>query len=176
MGHRGNRLLVHVSSWRLLPAAIFVLPQVYVLKALPALPPAACLVLLVALQLVPLNTLVVAPFAVRAHDRFHEVAMLDGASDLCYVTKILLPRISVPASFAFSITFLLAWTEFFTPAVLITSRKDWTLPIFLSQYITSYSTIWGELYASAALTAGLGLAISYGLSSGLRMFSTEVRR
>jgi len=159
-GRFGISILVNVAAWRLLPAAFFVLPQAYLIKALPSVSPLVGFVALVSVQLIPLSTLILAPFIIRAHSRFWEAARMDGASEWYYSVRILTPQVSVACIFAFSITFLLAWCELFTPSVLITSRDNWTLPIFLSQYITSYSTFWGELYAAAAQTAILGLALA----------------
>lgn len=171
-GPPGVHALVSVASWRVLPATLFLLPQVFYLKQINT-PPLISLILLSSLHLVPLMVLLITPVAIRSHLQYRESAHLDGASDSYYVVRIMLPHLSPTIVFTCCVGFLLIWSELFTASLVLTSRRQWTLPMFLSQYITSYSTLWGELYASAGMgiVSGILLAVCTGYVLRKAVFS-----
>jgi multiple sugar transport system permease protein len=82
-----------------------------------------------------------------------EAARIDGAGEFHIFNSIILPVIS-PALAAQSIfTFVGSWNNFFTPFVLISSMKKYTLPMLVQ-------TLRGDIYRTEFGSIYLGIAIS----------------
>jgi multiple sugar transport system permease protein len=82
-----------------------------------------------------------------------EAARIDGAGEFHIFNVIILPVIS-PALAAQSIfTFIGSWNNFFTPFILISSMKKYTLPMLVQ-------TLRGDIYRTEFGSIYLGVAIS----------------
>jgi multiple sugar transport system permease protein len=82
-----------------------------------------------------------------------EAARIDGAGEFHIFNSIILPVIS-PALAAQSIfAFVGSWNNFFTPFVLISSMKKYTLPMLVQ-------TLRGDIYRTEFGSIYLGIAIS----------------
>ncbi|MDR0785998.1 MAG: carbohydrate ABC transporter permease [Treponema sp.] len=82
-----------------------------------------------------------------------DAARIDGAGEFHIFNVIILPVIS-PALAAQSIfTFVGSWNNFFTPFVLISSMKKYTLPMLVQ-------TLRGDIYRTEFGSIYLGIAIS----------------
>jgi multiple sugar transport system permease protein len=82
-----------------------------------------------------------------------EAARIDGAGEFNIFNVIILPVIS-PALAAQSIfTFIGSWNNFFTPFILISSMKKYTLPMLVQ-------TLRGDIYRTEFGSIYLGVAIS----------------
>ena len=89
-----------------------------------------------------------------------EQAMIDGASRLGALFRIVLP-LSAPGIAAVAIfVFTGAWNELLLALVLVTSQSQRTAPLALNHLITSDVLPWGPLMAGAALSS-LPLMILY---------------
>lgn len=111
--------------------------------------------------LVIVNVTFAAPFAIwllRAFFRsvprsIEEAALLDGASSMQTLTKVIIP-LTAPGIASVSIyAFVIAWTEYMFASVLILSDSHRTLPVGLAGIIGQYQIDWGLLLAGATLTA-----------------------
>jgi multiple sugar transport system permease protein len=91
-----------------------------------------------------------------------EAAMLDNASRLKILTRVILP-LSLPAQAALGIyTFLHAWNEYFWPLVSATKPEMYTLTIGLAAMQTNFSQTEGIGFLMAqAIFAGLPVLILY---------------
>jgi len=80
-----------------------------------------------------------------------EAAMVDGASRLTALWRIILPlsgpAIVVVAVFAFT----LSWNEFLYAFVLIQSPGKMTAPVGLLSYLNGDTTYWGQMMAAATI-------------------------
>jgi multiple sugar transport system permease protein len=80
-----------------------------------------------------------------------EAAMVDGASRLTILWRIVMP-LSAPAVVVVAVfSFTLSWNEFLYALVLITSKDKLTAPVGLSSYIVADVFYWGQMMAAATL-------------------------
>jgi ABC-type glycerol-3-phosphate transport system permease component len=80
-----------------------------------------------------------------------EAALLDGASRLTVLVRIVFPIIIPGVAATAILVSIVAWREFLYPLVL-TSREARTLPLVVGEFITAVGTDWGQLCAFAVMT------------------------
>ncbi|MGI9148842.1 MAG: carbohydrate ABC transporter permease [Chloroflexota bacterium] len=80
-----------------------------------------------------------------------EAAMVDGASRLTALLRIVLP-LSAPALVVVAVfAFTLSWSEFLYAFVLIQSPAKMTAPVGLFSYLNGDTTYWGQMMAAATI-------------------------
>ena len=80
-----------------------------------------------------------------------EAAMVDGASRLTALLRIVLP-LSGPALVVVAVfAFTLSWNEFLYAFVLIQSPTRMTAPVGLFSYLNGDTTYWGQMMAAATV-------------------------
>ena len=80
-----------------------------------------------------------------------EAAMVDGASRLTALLRIVLP-LSGPALVVVAVfAFTLSWSEFLYAFVLIQSPAKMTAPVGLFSYLNGDTTYWGQMMAAATI-------------------------
>ncbi len=80
-----------------------------------------------------------------------EAAMVDGASRLTALLRIVLP-LSAPALVVVAVfAFTLSWSEFLYAFVLIQSPSKMTAPVGLFSYLNGDTTYWGQMMAAATI-------------------------
>jgi ABC-type glycerol-3-phosphate transport system permease component len=80
-----------------------------------------------------------------------EAAWVDGASYLSTFLKIVLP-LSLPGIFSVGIfVFVLSWNEFLFASIVMSSADMKTIPVGISEFITSFDVRWGEIMAMGTL-------------------------
>jgi multiple sugar transport system permease protein len=80
-----------------------------------------------------------------------EAALIDGASRLTILWRIVLPIIAPGIAATAILVSIVAWREFLYPLVL-TSRDARTLPVVVGEFVTEFGINWGELCAFAMIT------------------------
>jgi N,N'-diacetylchitobiose transport system permease protein len=92
-------------------------------------------------------------FVIGVPAELEEAAMIDGCSQLQAFRRITLPLI-VPGLVATSIfTLILAWNEYLITYFLINSPEHYTLPLWLTHFVTTEGTSYGPLMAGATIIA-----------------------
>jgi multiple sugar transport system permease protein len=92
-------------------------------------------------------------------------ARIDGAREFFIFNHIALPIMKPAIATQAIFTFVASWNNLFTPLVLLTNQKKYTLPIMISQLRGDiYKTEYGSVYLGLSLTA-LPLIIVYLLLS-----------
>ena len=90
-----------------------------------------------------------------------EAARIDGAGEFYTFNKIVLPIMKPAIATQAIFSFVSSWNNLFTPLVLLTDQKKYTLPIMVSLLRGDiYKTEYGAIYVGLALTA-LPLIIVY---------------
>mgnify|MGYP001286687858 CR=1 FL=1 len=109
--------------------------------------------------LVICHTILTFPFAVWMLKSFFETlpreideaAWVDGCSYLGTFIRIVLP-LSLPGIFSVAIfVFVLSWNEFLFASIVMTSSDLKTVPVGISEFITSFDIRWGEIMALGTL-------------------------
>lgn len=111
----------------------------------------------------PLSTWMLMGFFRGIPVDLEEQAMVDGATRIQAMTKILLP-LSAPGMIAVSVfTFTGAWNELLLALIFITSPSKQTVPVALQYLITGDVFRWGLIMAGSVLAA-LPVMVLYYLS------------
>jgi multiple sugar transport system permease protein len=80
-----------------------------------------------------------------------EAAMVDGASRLTVLRRIVMP-LSAPAIVVVAVfAFTLSWNEFLYALVLVQAKDKMTAPIGLTSYVIGDVFYWGQMMAAATL-------------------------
>lgn len=111
------------------------------------------------LGLVVCHTILTFPFAVWMLKSYFdtlpreidEAAWVDGCSYLSTFVRIALP-LSLPGIFSVGIfVFVLSWNEYLFASVVLTSGTLKTIPVGISEFVTSFDIRWGEIMAMGTL-------------------------
>jgi ABC-type glycerol-3-phosphate transport system permease component len=111
------------------------------------------------LGLIICHSILTFPFAVWMLKSFFEgipkdideAAWVDGASYFNTFVRIVLP-LSLPGIFSVGIfVFVLSWNEFLFASIVMTSAEMKTIPVGISEFITSFDVRWGEIMAMGTL-------------------------
>jgi multiple sugar transport system permease protein len=102
---------------------------------------------------IPLSTWLLAGYFRGVPPDLEEQAMVDGASRVGALFRILLP-LSMPGLVAVGIfTFTAAWNELLFALIFITSEDIRTVPLALQNLITGDVFLWGPIMAGAVLSS-----------------------
>jgi multiple sugar transport system permease protein len=100
---------------------------------------------------VPFSTWMLIGYFKSLPVELEEAAMVDGASRLTVLRKIVMP-LSAPAMVVVAVfSFTLSWNEFLFALVLITAKEKLTAPVGLSSYIVADVFYWGQMMAAATV-------------------------
>ncbi len=106
-----------------------------------------------------------------------EAAMIDGASRVVVVTKIILPIMWPGMVAAATFGFLQCWSEYLLALALITDNDLKTIPLGLYQYFGDVQTDWGAVMAGSVVATAptllLFLPLQRKLVSGLTAGATK---
>lgn len=81
-----------------------------------------------------------------------EAALIDGASRVTILRRIILP-IAAPGMTTVAVyAFLLAWNEFFFAYIFLASNSKYTLMLGMYSFVEQFNTHWGDIMAAGALT------------------------
>ena len=101
----------------------------------------------------PLSTWLLAGYFKGVPAELEEQAMVDGATRLGALFRILIP-LSLPGLVAVGIfTFTAAWNELLLALIFITSEDKRTVPLGLQYLITGDVFLWGPIMAGAVFSA-----------------------
>jgi multiple sugar transport system permease protein len=78
---------------------------------------------------------------------YEEAALVDGASRLTVLRRVVLPLAAPALATLAALTFLDSWNNFLWPLIAITSPSEMTLPLGLSTFQGAHSTEWPLLMA-----------------------------
>jgi ABC-type glycerol-3-phosphate transport system permease component len=81
-----------------------------------------------------------------------EAAMIDGASRLGILWRIILPLTGPGITTVAVYAFLMAWNEFFFAYVFLASNDKYTLMLGMYSFIQQFTTQWGNIMAAGTLT------------------------
>lgn len=103
--------------------------------------------------LVPFVTWLLMGFFRSIPRELEEAALIDGASRLQALRRIVLPLATPGLLAAGLFCFTLSWNEFLYALIFIADDSLKTLPVGLSEFVVSDFAFWGQLMAAAALAS-----------------------
>jgi multiple sugar transport system permease protein len=102
-----------------------------------------------------------------------ESARIDGASPLAIYLRIYLPLMAPALVAVGTYALLLAWNEYLYQFLLLSDKRNMTVPVALAQFLNSDQAPWNYMMATAIIYALPPLATYYAfrnrMSSGLTM-------
>jgi multiple sugar transport system permease protein len=132
--------------------------------------------------LVVVNVMISLPFGVWVLKAFmdsiplelEEVSMVDGASRMQALVRVLLPLVLPGLGTVAIYAFITSWAEYMFPLILIVDDAKKTVPLGLAQWMSVYSVEWGAITAGVtvsvlptlALFALVGKSFVRGLTQG----------
>jgi multiple sugar transport system permease protein len=165
-----NGLLIGVMVTRLVPPVVLIIPIYVIWRNFDLLDTHAGLILAYLTFALPFVIWMMRGFLLDIPVELEEAAMIDGASRLQALIRVVLP-LAAPGLAATAIfVILLAWNDFFY-ALILTSGNARTVTPYIGGFITDKAILWGRLYASSAIimlpVLVFGLAVQKQLAHGL---------
>ena len=134
------------------PAIVLFVPVYLILNAIGLVDTLAGIVLCHTILTFPLAVWMLRSFFLGIPKEIDEAAWVDGASFLHTFLRVILP-LTLPGLFSVGIfVFALSWNEFLFASILAGSAATKTIPVGISEYITSFDVRWGEIMALGTLT------------------------
>jgi len=142
-----------ILSLYLIPPALLFIPLYRVLAELGATNHLASLFLSYPTFTVPFCTWLLIGFFKALPGELEEAALVDGASQMTALRRVLLP-LAAPGIVASAIfAFTLSWNEFLYALVFIQDERTLTVPVGLNLLIYGDVFHWGELMAASVITS-----------------------
>ena len=152
--HRGPamaRSVTFLVAVRLLPPIVITLPLFPIVNRIGLNDTHLILILLYATFYVSLGAVLMRAFIDQIPRELDEAAMVDGASRLTVLVRIIAP-LSLPGALALAVFVIVyAWNEFLF-AFIFTSTRAKTAPLVISEMLGSFDGVdWGVLFAASSI-------------------------
>jgi multiple sugar transport system permease protein len=144
--------LLTIISGRTVPQALFLLPQYLIARQIGLTESRFVLSLVHAFGALAIAVILLCPFVLQLHTQFSSQARLDGVSDRIYFSKVIIPQLHGPLAFSFTVAVMLSWTDYLFASIFTVGEETRTVPVLIGNFITSYGTAWGPMYASLSLS------------------------
>ena len=133
------------------PAIVLFVPIYMIINSLGLIDTLAGVVIAHTILTFPFALWMLRSFFIAIPREIDEAAWVDGASYFLTFVAIILP-LALPGVFSVGVfVFVLSWNEYLFAGVLITSGSLKTIPVGISEFITSFDVRWGEIMAVGAL-------------------------
>jgi multiple sugar transport system permease protein len=143
-------ILLGIIFVRMIPGVVLIVPFYVIWRSLGLIDTHLGLIIAYLSFGLPFVIWMMRGFFVDIPVELEEAAMIDGASRLMALYKIVLP-LAAPGMAATAIfALLLSWNEFLF-AVLLTSEHSKTLSPSILNYVTDKAILWGRLYAAGSM-------------------------
>lgn len=168
----GTNLSFWILSQRIIPPVAIILPMFLLYRTLKLIDTHIGLVLLYVVFNLPLAIWMMRSYIADIPQEIEESAMIDGASRLQVLWRIVLPLAAPGISATTVFVFIFAWTEFIF-ALVLSRNAVLTLPVLVSRFFTTQSYEWGVASAVAVVATLpvviLGLLVRRHFVRGLTM-------
>lgn len=151
LGRRG--FLIGVLVVQMIPAPALLIPLFLSLKSLNMLNTLFGLMATYTAFVLPLTIWILRGFVHGIPVELEEAALVDGATRVQVIRRILLPLV-LPGIIATSVfSFITAWNDYIYAYVLMKDQSTYTLPVWLASFSTNVGTDYGGLIAGSTLFA-----------------------
>ena len=149
---RGRRFFqAAILVGQLLPTATIIVPLYIVLSHLGLINTYLGLILVYMILTLPLSVWMLIGYFRAIPVELEEAAIIDGASRMTVLLRILLP-LSLPGIVAIVVyAFVTTWNEFIFALCFATDSSVKTLPIGLAEFTTEFNTDWGAVMAASMI-------------------------
>ncbi len=149
---RGKRFWqASILAGQMLPTAAIIVPLFIVLRYFGLLNTYAGLILVYMILTLPLCVWMLIGYLRAIPVELEEAAIIDGASRLVVLRRIVLP-LALPGIVAVMVySFVTAWNEFIFALCFALDSRVKTLPIGLAEFSTEFNTDWGAVMAASMI-------------------------
>ena len=145
-----NALQIVLLLPQVIPPITIIIPLFAIFRAFELTDSPIALILSYQTFTIPLAIWMMAGFIRDVPRELEEAALIDGASRLQVMLRVLLPLV-VPGLAATAILCLIyCWNEFLY-AVILTGREARTVPVAITSFITNRDILWGRIAASGTV-------------------------
>lgn len=133
------------------PAVIIVVPSYDIMSRLGLINNLGGVILIELILSVPFSVWVLRSFFLQIPKELEEAAMIDGATRLRALFRVLVP-VARPGIIAVGVfAFIFSWNEYLFPLVLINQNADKTLPLAIAGFMGNLTIDWPSLLASGVV-------------------------
>lgn len=165
-----NQIGFWILTQRMFPPIAVIIPLFLVINGLGLKDTLAALIIVYTLFNIPLTVWVMKSFFNEIPVELEEAAMIDGHSFFTTFRRVVLPLAAPGIVTAAVLCVIFTWNEFLF-ALILTSQKAVTAPVFAVGLIGARGTLWGEMAAASIFIMVpilvLVLAIQKKLARGL---------
>ncbi len=153
----GNFLLGMIVATMMIPAQLFLIPLYVILSRLHLLDTPYAMILPASAG--GFGVFMLSSFMRGLPTAIEEAALLDGCSIMQMFWKITLPLCGPSIATLAVFTFIASWNDYITPLTFMESVTNYTLPVGIALFQSSYSTQYGLTIATSLIaTAPLIIA------------------
>jgi arabinogalactan oligomer/maltooligosaccharide transport system permease protein len=169
--------LVFLFTTQMIPAGMLLLPLYVMLARLKMINTSLGLIIAYSVSSVPLTIWMLKGYYDTIPVDLEEAALIDGASRIGVLTRIILPLSSPSLAIAFLFSFMGGWSEYLVARVVLQKNDIYTWPLGIFTYAQQFTVAWGKFAAASVLIAipvmALFLYSSKWLISGLTLGSVK---
>lgn len=169
--------LVFLFTTQMIPAGMLLLPLYVMLARLKMINTSLGLIIAYSVSSVPLTIWMLKGYYDTIPVDLEEAALIDGASRIGVLTRIILPLSSPSLAIAFLFSFMGGWSEYLVARVVLQKNEIYTWPLGIFTYAQQFTVAWGKFAAASVLIAvpvmALFLYSSKWLISGLTLGSVK---
>ncbi len=136
---------------QMMPVILYLVPLFSVFKTLKLIDNPVALVIFNIILQAPFNTILMRSFVDGVPKEMDEAAMVDGATRITVMTKILLPMLKPGIVAVSAFTFIGCWNEFLVAFTFIQTQAKFTIPVGLKTMIGEYSINYPALAAGSVI-------------------------
>ena len=145
-----NVFLISVLATRLLPPVVLVVPLYFIVRWIGLYDTIPAMALVTAAINTPFAVILFLGFLRDIPINLVESAMLDGANHLKILARIVLPLAAPGFVVVAILVAIFTWNDFIF-ALILTSKKAATLPLFAAGLITDEGVFWSKLSAAGTM-------------------------
>lgn len=145
----GGVFLAVVVATMMIPGTLFFVPVYLILSRLHWLDTPAALI--VPATAGGFGVFMLSQFMRSVPEALEEAAILDGCSSLGVYSNVILPLCAPAMATLGILTFIWSWNDFLGPLIFMDSVRDYTLPVGIAIYQSSYYTQYGQTLAIGLL-------------------------
>ena len=172
-----SAFLIFLLTTQMIPAAMMMVPLYIISARLGLINTYRGLVLSYSVGSIPFSIWIMKGYYDTIPSSLEEAAMIDGASRMYTLYRIILPLAAPALAVVFLFNFMSAWNDFLLARIMLQKPQVLTWPLGLQSLQQQFQTEWGA-YAAAALmialpVGALFLFTSKWLVSGLTLGSVK---
>ena len=172
-----SAFLVFLLTTQMIPAAMMMVPLYIISARLGLINTYRGLVLSYSVGSIPFSIWIMKGYYDTIPASLEEAAMIDGASRMYTLYRIVLPLAAPALAVVFLFNFMNAWNDFLLARIMLQKPSVLTWPLGLTSLQSQFQTEWGAYSAASLLIAipvgGLFLFTSKWLVSGLTLGSVK---